>query len=822
MALRLTSTNLHPGASASPFGGSAPSADALAMRARSLLTAGDVAGYTALFGEADTHEEPQRRYQAQVALLEQGIIGTGPATQAVATRIFAAVADAALGLLEKEPSEPVLLNYAGVACYELWSLEAAQALFKAARRLDPALPNVDRNLEELARRKRVAGRPTRPLHASVPGLARRARSVAGRARPAAGLTISLCMIVRDEEQMLPRCLEAVAPAVDEMVIVDTGSKDRTIEIARSFGARVIEQPWTGSFSEPRNISFDAATGDWLFYLDADEVLVADDVSRLRALSGHTWREAFYLVETSYLGELGEGYAVNNSALRIFRNRPGYRFTGRLHEQILETLPTWAAGRFEPTAVRIEHYGYLGSVREAKEKSRRNIELLRKQADESPSNPFFHFNLGSEYGAVGDFSLAVSEHERSRKMLLEQGIMLPSVEFAPLLMVRLAHGLNKCGRTSDARETATEGLEQFPDLTDLVFAQAEAAKAVGDDAEMVTLYERCIELGDAPAKYGGAVGCGTFMPRIALADHHWGRGETRAARELLEWCVDHHPEFVPVAGPYATVLLADGVPPSEIIAELDRLETVTPRVGFLVASALAKAGAVSEAEGQYRKVIDAAPTNARAHVALAESLLGHGSWAEAAHHAALVPDDDPYAALACRIELCATIGRGGREPTDVALRRAYRAGVPTAERRVFEAWAAVADGSPPPEGLSVGSVPMLGVALQTLLRAGDMERFAALVPVLRRSRLPVREQRHLLADMFLAGGITKLAAQEWMAICSDGPDSRALLGLARVAAAHGMEEDAATFAKGTLELDPECAPARELLSLIPAATITGDP
>ena len=138
--------------------------------------------------------------------------------------------------------------------------------------------------------------------------------------------------------MLPRCLTAVKDAVDEIVIVDTGSTDRTVEIARSFGARVIEQPWTGSFSDARNTSFDAATSDWVMYLDADEVLVAEDVAKLRAVTGRTWREAFYLVETNYTGESGDGTALTHNALRVFRNRPEYRFEGRLHEQIAHHLP----------------------------------------------------------------------------------------------------------------------------------------------------------------------------------------------------------------------------------------------------------------------------------------------------------------------------------------------------------------------------------------------------------------------------------------------------------------------------------------------------
>src|SRR5205807_9238370 len=109
------------------------------------------------------------------------------------------------------------------------------------------------------------------------------------------------------------------------IIVDTGSKDRTIEIARSFGAKVIEREWTGSFADARNVSFEAATGDWIMYLDADEVLVAEDAQRLRALTGHTWREAFYLVETNYTGEIDDGTALTHNALRVFRNRPQYRF-----------------------------------------------------------------------------------------------------------------------------------------------------------------------------------------------------------------------------------------------------------------------------------------------------------------------------------------------------------------------------------------------------------------------------------------------------------------------------------------------------------------
>ncbi len=248
----------------------------------------------------------------------------------------------------------------------------------------------------------MRGRRRAPkLHPAIGELERRAAAVAERAQPAQGLRLSLCMIVRDEEEMLGRCLEAVQSAVDEMVIVDTGSQDATIEIARSFGARVIEREWTGSFGEARNVAFDAATGDWTLVLDADEVLVREDAPLLRSLTSRTWREAFYVAETNYTGELDAGTAVTHNTLRIFRNRPQYRYRGRLHEQIANTLPSHLPERLEYTNVRVEHYGYLGAVRDAREKSRRNIELLRMQQQEGTDTPFLHYNLGAEYAVAGN-------------------------------------------------------------------------------------------------------------------------------------------------------------------------------------------------------------------------------------------------------------------------------------------------------------------------------------------------------------------------------------------------------------------------------------
>jgi tetratricopeptide (TPR) repeat protein len=826
MALRLTGISTPADGAGAPAGVGLPIALApaqgagfgnqLANQARAHLATNDLKCYQSLFERAAEHDDPHARYHARVRLIEEGLTAAGQAASSTqATQRFAAVAAGAIDALEAEPREPVLLNYAGVALYELWSLDAAHAIFKAAHDLDPALPHLKRNLNELGRRRREAsqsGRSLKPLHASVPGLAAKAKVIAKRARPATNLKLSLCMIVKDEEEMLPRCLAAVAPAVDEIVIVDTGSTDRTIEIARAHNATVIEKPWTGSFSEARNASFDAATGDWIIYLDADEVLVADDVDRLRNLTGRTWREAFYVVETSYTGELGDGAAMTNNALRVFRNRPHYRFEGRLHEQIAHNLPLYAAGRVEQSSVRVEHYGYLGAVRNAKEKSQRNLDLLKAQQAESPSDAFLHFNLGTEYAVIGDYASALTELDSAWSLVRSQG--QEDRDYVPVLLHRLVTALRRCNRPQEAIARAEDALNRFPGFTDVVFDLALASLALGREDDAIGYWERCIEMGDAPPRFGGSLGVGTYLPRISLADLHARRGELEQARTLLDWCITEHPNVVGVVAPYAATLLRSGAPATEVAEKIENsVPELTPAARHVLATTFFSHGAMAAAENQFRAVLDARPTSSEVRVQLAETLLNERDYANAADEAQRIADDDPFAGLACRIELWSLIASGNIDEAQAATARATRAGVPAAELEVFIGWAEIAAGTPEPQPrkLPAAGVPLLGVILETLLSAHDFDTFEKLTTLLANSATPEREQRELLGSMYLKNGFLQSAAIEWMAVCETTPDVRALLGLARVARANGQLDDAAVFAGEVLKADPTSAGAREILA-----------
>lgn len=743
--------------------------------------------------------EPLQRYRTRRDTIEAGLGAAATTAARDLPALFAQIAAEALAGLAEDPCEPLLLNYAGVALYELGSLDAAADLFRAAARLDPQLPHVSSNLEALEERR---GRPTAqlptPVAARLPELARSGRRAAAGAQPPEGLTLSLCMIVKDEAEMLPRSLAAVRDAVDEIVVVDTGSSDATIEIARSFGARVIEREWTGSFADARNASFDAATGDWLLYLDADEVLVGADAELLRELTTHTWREAFYLVETHHTGELGDGTAVTHNALRMFRNRPEYRFEGRLHEQVAQRLPGGQPERLELSRVRVDHYGYLGAVRDGREKSRRNIELLRRQLGESGTTPFLCFNLGSELAAAGDAEGAREQFEQAWALLAgDPG--RAELGYLPSLSVRLVKSLRVTGRHEAAAARAEEGLGLFPDLTDLVLELALLARAGGDLDRAAELLEECLQRGDAPSRYSPTVGCGSYVALVKLAEVETERGDGAHAEQLLRRCLEEHPGYLGSVLPLAEAMLRRDLPAERVLATIEAgVQEMTPSVRFMIATALYEAGWPEVAEPLYRAVTEAQPGNGFALLALAEALLSTRRYEEAAATAGLVDDDAGCAAAAARSELFALIL--ARRPIVEATARARSRQLDAADLALISAWADARAGVAYPD-LDPACAETATTMLEALLRIEEFEAFEALLPALDAAAMAPRGRHQILAEIYLRRGFFESAADEWIASCELlGPDPEALTGLARVARARGFDEEATIFADQARELE----------------------
>ncbi len=245
------------------------------------------------------------------------------------------------------------------------------------------------------------------------------------------MLLSAALIARDEEQFLDGCLRSIAPAVDEIVVVDTGSIDATRDIARRHGARLLERRWDGDFSAARNHALDACRGRWILYIDADERLSLDgDLRAVLAAAGDEVVAATVdfrptLRSTRYLEH------------RLFLNRPDVRFRGVIHETMLpDVLRLFdQGGRVVRAPASIDHLGYEGDLTA---KHRRDRPLLRRQAAIDPGRTYLWFQLGLVEAGLGnpdqadrDFATGVAA-ARARGPMVTADLPL----FAELALFRL--------------------------------------------------------------------------------------------------------------------------------------------------------------------------------------------------------------------------------------------------------------------------------------------------------------------------------------------------------------------------------------------------
>ena len=221
--------------------------------------------------------------------------------------------------------------------------------------------------------------------------------------------LSLCMIVRNEGTYLKACLESVATIVDEIIIVDTGSTDNSVEIAKKFAAKIIVYPWDNNFSAARNQGLRYAQGRWILYLDADERLLPGSVPELRKIIRRKDRLYVNLLIENVQPD-GKTVQVTRGH-RLFRNVPGVCFSGRIHEQV---SPFFARtnGKELFSSIKIKHLGYAKSTLEMQKKYARNDALLKLQLAEDPENPYCHYTYAQNLILTGRYEESLPHLQRA--------------------------------------------------------------------------------------------------------------------------------------------------------------------------------------------------------------------------------------------------------------------------------------------------------------------------------------------------------------------------------------------------------------------------
>jgi len=284
--------------------------------------------------------------------------------------------------------------------------------------------------------------------------------------------VSLCMIVKDEEENLPACLGSVADLVDEIIVVDTGSSDGTCEIAERLGAKVLHFPWVDSFAAARNESLRHATGEWIFWMDADDRLDEANRVRIRLLFASLRDEnAAYVMKCLCLPDAATKSATEVDHLRLFRNDARLRWRFRVHEQILPALRGLQAEVRWSDAV-IHHTGYQDAALRGR-KLERDLRLLRLEEADDPDNPFVLFNLGSIYQEQKRTAEALALFRRSLQL------SDPSDSIVRKLYTLVAQCHNQLDQPQEALAACRAGKQHYPDDIELLFQEGIALRSLGD-------------------------------------------------------------------------------------------------------------------------------------------------------------------------------------------------------------------------------------------------------------------------------------------------------------------------------------------------------
>ena len=244
----------------------------------------------------------------------------------------------------------------------------------------------------------------------------------GFARSPSPILLSACLIVKNEEQRLPQCLDSLRSLADEIIVVDTGSSDRTIAIAKKYKARIFDFEWCDDFSQARNYAIAQAKGKWILIIDADEVFEQKAIATSQAIM----QRSDCLAANLLRAEIGARQAPYSLVLRLFRNHLAIAFTGIYHESIdcsvtfLQAVePDWQVLNVEIETLR--HYGYTDNEINLKHKHEFAKRLMHKHLEVFPEDAYMLNKLGALYISAQDIS--AQDNSSFGIELLQKGLAL---------------------------------------------------------------------------------------------------------------------------------------------------------------------------------------------------------------------------------------------------------------------------------------------------------------------------------------------------------------------------------------------------------------
>jgi tetratricopeptide (TPR) repeat protein len=427
-----------------------------------------------------------------------------------------------------------------------------------------------------------------------------------------GMAISLCMIVKNEEDWIEGAVQSVRSIVSEVIIVDTGSTDSTPGRVQALGAKALQSQWKDSFAQARNVSLAEAAHPWILVLDADERIAAKDLSLIVEAAKSGAADGYHLIQRNYVfgnqvfgwtpntsgyeeGARYSGY-VDNPLIRLFRNSPDMRFQGAVHE-IIDPSRLPSHFKFSSMPAVIHHYGKVRGEECVAAKQRFYLALGLKKIEEDPANAKAHFDLGIQYQELGRHAEACACFDRAFEMTRLPAALL----YWAISEKQLKQYDNAAAHLTRALRLGLDTFDVHLELGNIHLAKDELARAQAE-------YARCLKTNpDNPVA--------TFNHGLALRK----MGDLKGAEKFYARALKLDPGFQnPVLELGVLYLLANRS--DEALAMLQKVTTADAVTLSLIGAAYLQKDSLDEAQKHLesalkrdRSLVDARRNLAQVHM-----------------------------------------------------------------------------------------------------------------------------------------------------------------------------------------------------------------
>ena len=335
-------------------------------------------------------------------------------------------------------------------------------------------------------------------------------------------TISLCIIAKNEEQNIERCIKSAKPYVDQIVVVDTGSSDFTVEVAERLGAEVYDHLWQEDFAQARNKSLEKATGHWILFLDCDEELDPLTAPKLKKIVQNEKYNGYWV---KIINMFNNRPGTSFQGFRLFRNDPRHRFECPIHEQILPSvIRNSSPETIGHSTITIYHHGYENDETTYKNKIERNLKILHKAMKDYGQTGFLPFYIAVEHQKMGEYQRALEFYQQSlQKTDLKES-------YAPAMIRSMVHCYTALGQYQQGLDLANKFLNIYPGYTDLVYLKGIIYQQMGKISDALACMNQCLAMGPPPVHLFSVQGIAQGLP-------------LKAIQQLIEGLLQETPELV---------------------------------------------------------------------------------------------------------------------------------------------------------------------------------------------------------------------------------------------------------------------------------------